>query len=118
MKSHQQERQQEQAAPAARLLVFDDDPAIGQTVQGMAELLGYPCRVSTQPDDFFAALDAWRPTHILLDLVMPRMDGVEVIRHLADRQCNAALIISSGLGSRVIDAASRAASPSKAARRS
>ncbi len=93
-----------------RLLVLDDDPDIGQTVHSMAETLGYQCQVTTRPDDFFTALDDWRPSHILLDLVMPEMDGMEVIRHLADRRCEAALIISSGLGGRVIDAASRAAS--------
>lgn len=93
-----------------RLLVLDDDPDIGQTVHSMAETLGYQCQVTTRPDDFFNALDDWHPSHILLDLVMPEMDGMEVIRHLADRRCDAALIISSGLGGRVIDAASRAAS--------
>lgn len=95
---------------ASRLLVLDDDPDIGQTVRSMAENLGHQCRVTTRPDDFFQALDDWRPTHILLDLVMPEMDGMEVIRHLADRRCDAILIISSGLGNRVIDAASRAGS--------
>ncbi|MCH9782515.1 MAG: EAL domain-containing response regulator [Gammaproteobacteria bacterium] len=100
----------QQRETASRLLVLDDDPDIGQTVRNMAENLGYQCRVTTRPDDFFEALDGWRPSHILLDLVMPEMDGMEVIRHLADRRCDATLIISSGLGNRVIDAASRAAS--------
>ncbi len=100
----------EQTMPVSRLLVLDDDPDIGQTVQSMAERLGCRCRVTVDPEEFFELLEAWRPTHILLDLVMPRMDGVEVIRHLANRRCDAALIISSGLGNRVIDAASRAAS--------
>lgn len=94
----------------SRLLVLDDDPDIGRTVRNMSENLGYQCRVAIRPNDFFAALDDWRPTHILLDLMMPEMDGMEVIRHLAHRQCDATLIISSGLGSRVVDAASRAAS--------
>jgi EAL domain-containing protein (putative c-di-GMP-specific phosphodiesterase class I)/ActR/RegA family two-component response regulator len=100
----------QQSENASRLLVLDDDPDIGQTVRNMTENLGYQCRVTIRPNDFFDALDAWRPTHILLDLVMPEMDGMEVIRHLADRRCDATLIISSGLGNRVVDAASRAAS--------
>ena len=100
----------EQSDTVSRLLVLDDDPDIGQTVRNMAENLGYQCRVTTRPEDFFETLDGWRPSHILLDLVMPEMDGMEVIRHLADRRCGATLIISSGLGNRVIDAASRAAS--------
>ena len=79
-----------------RLLVLDDDPDIGQTVCSMVSSLGYQCQVTTLPDTFFEILDTWQPTHILLDLVMPAMDGVEVIRHLAERHCDAGLIISSG----------------------
>ena len=67
----------QQRETASRLLVLDDDPDIGQTVRNMAENLGYQCRVTTRPDDFFEALDGWRPSHILLDLVMPEMDGIE-----------------------------------------
>ena len=100
----------QQSETIPRLLVLDDDPDIGQTVCSMVSSLGYQCQVTTLPDTFFEILDTWQPTHILLDLVMPAMDGVEVIRHLAERHCDAGLIISSGLGSRVIDAAGRAAS--------
>ena len=46
----------QQRETASRLLVLDDDPDIGQTVRNMAENLGYQCRVTTRPDDFFDCL--------------------------------------------------------------
>lgn len=92
-----------------RVLVLDDDPAVGETVKFISEDIGFEARALTSPVEFFELLDAWTPTHIVLDLVMPQMDGVEVIRYLAQRNCRASIIISSGVGGRVLDAAHRAA---------
>src|SRR5690606_15100246 len=54
-------------------------------------------------------LNEWAPTHVVIDLVMPRVDGVEVLRMLADRHCGARIILTSGAGERVLDAARRVA---------
>ncbi|WP_440997576.1 EAL domain-containing response regulator [Arhodomonas sp. SL1] len=92
-----------------RILILDDDPQVGQTVAWMAENLGMQSRATTNPTRFFELLEEWPPSHIVLDLVMPAMDGVEIMRHLAGRHCQARIIISSGVGTRVLDAARRAA---------
>jgi CheY-like chemotaxis protein len=44
-----------------------------------------------------------------LDLVMPGLDGIEIMRLLAERKCRAKIVISSGMGTRVLDAAQRSA---------
>jgi EAL domain-containing protein (putative c-di-GMP-specific phosphodiesterase class I) len=75
----------------------------------MAGASGLEARVVGQADQFFAVLDEWEPTHIALDLVMPEMDGVQVLAALGKRKCAANIIITSGMGSRVLDAARRAA---------
>jgi EAL domain-containing protein (putative c-di-GMP-specific phosphodiesterase class I) len=41
---------------------------------------------------------------------MPELDGVEIMRLLAERKCRAKIVISSGMGSRVLEAAQRSAS--------
>lgn len=92
-----------------RLLILDDDPLIGQTITAIAALAGLEMRYTPRPEEFFQAVEEWRPTHIALDLVMPEMDGVQVIRRLALRGCEAAIIITSGVGTRVLDAAGRLA---------
>ncbi|HSP01680.1 MAG TPA: hypothetical protein VLN90_09505, partial [Thioalkalivibrio sp.] len=59
-----------------RLLILDDDPLVGQTVEFMAESLGITARFVTSPEAFFLEVNSWCPTHIALDLIMPEMDGV------------------------------------------
>ncbi|HEX7048554.1 MAG TPA: EAL domain-containing response regulator [Gammaproteobacteria bacterium] len=92
-----------------RLLIMDDDPVIGRTIGLMAESIGMQYRAAVAPEEFFQQLGSWNPTHIVLDLVMPEMDGVEIMRQLADRACKACIIISSGVEGRIRDAARRAA---------
>lgn len=92
-----------------RILILDDDPAIGQTIKAIAETAGLSARYTEDPDEFFELVDGWQPTHIAIDLVMPRMDGVQVIVQLAARDCRARLIVSSGVDGRVLDAAGRSA---------
>lgn len=95
--------------PTHRFLILDDDPLVGQTMQFIAEDLGLETRLTNSPADFFEALEFWAPTHIAVDLIMPDMDGVQVMKHLADNGCKARLIITSGVGARVLDAAGRSA---------
>jgi EAL domain-containing protein (putative c-di-GMP-specific phosphodiesterase class I)/ActR/RegA family two-component response regulator len=92
-----------------RLLVIDDDPAIAQTISVIARSAGLETEITCAPDEFFRALEARPPDFIALDLVMPQMDGVEVMLKLASFGCRARIIITSGLGSRVMDAAGRSA---------
>jgi EAL domain-containing protein (putative c-di-GMP-specific phosphodiesterase class I)/ActR/RegA family two-component response regulator len=95
--------------PKRRLLILDDDPMTGQTIKTIAEFAGLEVQFTLHPDPFFEAVDVWEPTHIALDLVMPEMDGVQVMAQLAQRHCSARIIITSGVGTRVLDAAGRSA---------
>jgi len=96
--------------PTRRILILDDDPAVGQTIQWIAESLGFEAEFVTRPDDFFRLLAQLSPDFITIDLVMPELDGVEIMRLLAERKCVSRIIISSGMGTRVLDAAQRSAS--------
>jgi EAL domain-containing protein (putative c-di-GMP-specific phosphodiesterase class I)/ActR/RegA family two-component response regulator len=95
---------------ACRLLILDDDPMIGTTIQVIAEAAGAAACLTTEPDAFFSALADWRPTHVCTDLNMPTMDGLQVLAELAKRGCTAQIIISSGVGQRVLEAAARSGS--------
>lgn len=92
-----------------RLLILDDDPLVGEMVRMMATSIGADSAYCRTADEFFTQVSAWAPSHILLDLVMPGVDGVEVIQRLAEMGCDATLIIVSGVDSRVLDAAQRSA---------
>jgi len=92
-----------------KLLILDDDALIARTISVIGESAGFATRITTTADEFFRRVEEWDPGHIALDLVMPDMDGVEVLIELARRKCRARILISSGVGSRVLDAARRSA---------
>jgi EAL domain-containing protein (putative c-di-GMP-specific phosphodiesterase class I)/FixJ family two-component response regulator len=97
------------SARNTRLLILDDDPAIGATIARMAQSATVECRFTSVAKDFYAELETWQPTHIALDLVMPDHDGIEVLHQLAERHCDAVIIITSGVDARVLEAAHRSA---------
>jgi EAL domain-containing protein (putative c-di-GMP-specific phosphodiesterase class I)/FixJ family two-component response regulator len=93
-----------------RILILDDDAAVGQTIQWIAESLGFEAEFVTRPEAFFQRLERMSPDIITIDLVMPELDGVEIMRLLAERKSRAKIVISSGMGTRVLEAAQRSAS--------
>jgi EAL domain-containing protein (putative c-di-GMP-specific phosphodiesterase class I) len=46
---------------------------------------------------------------ILLDLMMPEMDGIEVLRLLGQQQCETSIVLMSGIGERVMESAEKMA---------
>lgn len=91
------------------LLILDDDHALGLTLVAMAKNVGFEARATTSANEFYELLDSWSPSHVALDLMMSESDGIEVIFGLAARQCPAAILITSGAGRRILDAAQRVA---------
>lgn len=96
-----------QSRRGGRLLVLDDDPGVAATIAFIAEDAGFEVRCTTQPEEFMALVERWRPTHIALDLLMPEKDGVEVLRDLAALSCRSRILLTSGMGRRILDAALR-----------
>jgi len=70
--------------PPPRLLLVDDEPAIGDFVRAVAEPLGYTVETYTSPVAFKAAFakDKAEVHVIILDLNMPRKSGRQVIRDI------------------------------------
>ncbi|WP_404296237.1 EAL domain-containing protein [Halomonas sp.] len=92
-----------------RLLILDDEAMTGETIARIAHSAGFEAHHITSSAAFFDQVTRWQPEVLAVDLIMPEMDGVEVMAELARRGCRARLIITSGVGSRVLDAAGRSA---------
>ena len=95
-------------SPAKKILVIDDNPDVGEFVCATAEAMGFECSFATDADTFLKMLTP-DTNLILLDLVMPDMDGVELLRLLAQRRCQAGIILISGTGKRIIESAGQLA---------
>lgn len=99
-------------ASGVKVLVLDDDEDVCQTIAGIAGLTGYDTRWTTDSNACFSMLLKWSPDILLLDLAMPGMDGIDTLRMLARNGTSTRVIIVSGLGSRILEAAARAAQES------
>lgn len=91
-----------------RVLVIDDDPDMGAVIANTAANLGMGCITTETAADFFEALTS-DVTLIVLDLVMPNTDGIEILRLLGQHGCQAGIIVISGLGKRVVQTAEEVA---------
>lgn len=78
---------------ARRLLVCDDEPAIGRLVRHIAEPLGFEVEVTTDGATFMSRYPRFQPTTVIIDMVMPGIDGNELIAWLAEQQSLSRLII-------------------------
>ncbi|HKL52627.1 MAG TPA: EAL domain-containing response regulator [Wenzhouxiangellaceae bacterium] len=92
-----------------RLLIVDDDELVGRTIELIAKREGFDVRVTCDPERFLDLIGEWRPDVVAIDLVMPGMDGVQVLAELGSRKFSESVIITSGVGHRVLDAAGRSA---------
>ncbi len=90
-----------------RLLLIDDEPALAQFVASAAEESGFEPVITARDEEFREAFLACRPDMVALDLGMPGMDGVELIRFLAEQDYGAPVLIVSGFDRRVLESAFR-----------
>ena len=93
--------------PQPRLLLIDDEPALAEFLALAARDSGFDPLITEQDQEFRDAFLADRPDMVALDLGMPGMDGVELIRFLADQDYNAPVLIVSGFDRRVLESAFR-----------
>jgi two-component system response regulator ResD len=66
------------------VLVVDDEPTIGDVVSRYLERAGYETRVARDGPSAVAAAAERTPDLVVLDLMLPGLDGLEVMRRLRD----------------------------------
>ncbi|MCP3819407.1 response regulator transcription factor [Streptomyces sp. A3M-1-3] len=66
----------------AHVLVVDDDPTVAEVVAGYLDRAGYTAERAADGPTALARAAARRPDLVVLDLMLPGMDGLEVCRTL------------------------------------
>jgi two-component system, OmpR family, response regulator ResD len=76
----------ENAAPQGSVLVVDDEPTITDVVSRYLNRAGYATRVAADGPGALRIATEQRPDLVVLDLMLPGMDGLEVMRRLRERE--------------------------------
>ena len=90
-----------------RLLLIDDEPVLADYLAKAAEGCGFVSVVTSNDGQFREEFLAERPHVVALDLGMPGMDGVELLRFLAGEDYRSPVLIVSGFDRRVLESAFR-----------
>jgi DNA-binding response OmpR family regulator len=71
---------------AAKVLAVDDESDILLIVRTALESAGMDVRTASNGRDALTTADEFAPDLIVLDVMMPEMDGFEVVRHLRENE--------------------------------
>ena len=78
---------------AHRVLLVDDNADSSEPLSLLLQAKGHETRVSTDGEEAIHVADDFRPTCVVLDLGLPRMDGYEVARRLRERPYGEELVL-------------------------
>lgn len=81
---------------AKRLLIVDDEAEFGEFVRRVAVDSGYEVMVTTNGLDFQKNFASFQPNKIILDMVIPDIDGNELLLWLLAQGYASDLIITTG----------------------
>ena len=64
------------------VLVTDDDRAVREALERALQLAGYEVELASDGDAALAAIERRTPDAVVLDVMMPGLDGLDVTRRL------------------------------------
>ncbi|HEX4964175.1 MAG TPA: response regulator [Thermoanaerobaculia bacterium] len=71
--------------PKHRVLIVDDEPNIVLSLEFLLRQQGYEVSVARDGEEALATADELRPDLVVLDVMLPGLDGFEVCRRLRER---------------------------------
>lgn len=77
-----------------KILVVDDDPDIRTIVKDRLQRTGYQVITAEDGEEALKIIAHEEPDAVILDLQMPRMNGMEVIKRLKDNFCPPIIVIT------------------------
>jgi len=86
-----------------RVLIVDDDPAIRQIVRVLLERDGVRADIAEDGERATAMLQSGGYSVVLLDLLMPRLDGRGVISYMKEHGIETPVIVISAIGDMATD---------------
>ena len=82
----------------ARILVVEDNTALAEGIEYNLRLEGYDVRIAESGTDAIALAESWKPELVILDLMLPGVDGYQVLKSIRGRGSHVPVIILSARG--------------------
>ncbi len=86
-------------AEEASILIIEDSPTLALTYREYLRSLGLPIEIAETGTDALAHIEAANPTVILLDLMLPDMDGLDILKRVKAEKNEARVIVITAHGS-------------------
>ena len=86
------------SAPTETILIIEDDPAMLRGLRDNFEFEGYRVQTAADGDAGLKAALAIRPDLILLDLMLPKVNGYEICRFLREEQLDMPILMLTAKG--------------------
>lgn len=82
----------------SRILVVEDNTALAEGIEYNLRLEGYDTQIAESGIDAVTLAESWSPDLVILDLMLPGVDGYQVLRSIRGRGSHVPVIILSARG--------------------
>ena len=89
------------------LIVVDDEPEMAKLVGRAGESVGFDVRIAHSVQEFQDAWAVGRVSAVVSDIVMPDMDGIELLQWLAAQNATIPVVLMSGYDRNQVEIARR-----------
>ena len=73
------------AAPSPRVLIVEDEPMVAEVVERYLRRDGHDVRIARDGAEALREVERFQPSLLVLDVMLPGLDGMEVCRRLRER---------------------------------
>jgi two-component system cell cycle response regulator len=84
----------------ATILVVDDDELVRKTLSVLVSTLGYRCQLASDGVEAIKVLKSAKCDLVLSDVIMPNMDGLELLKYIIRHHVETDVIIATGYNER------------------
>jgi DNA-binding response OmpR family regulator len=65
-----------------KILVVDDDKSLSKVITTFLQSRGFECKTVGNPENIKEQIDKFKPDLILMDLMMPKVDGLSALKSI------------------------------------